>query len=126
MYPEDMKYTESHEWVRVANGMATIGITEFAQEELGDIVNIDLPKPGTQINAGSALGSVDSVKAVSDIMSPITGEIVEVNEDVETSPELINQEPYGSGWMVIIKMDDESEVNELMTSKDYERFVEAH
>lgn len=126
MYPDDIKYSESHEWVRVADGTATIGITDFAQEELGDIVNIDLPKPGTKVIAGNPFGSVDSVKAVSDINSPVTGEVVEVNSDLEATPETINQEPYGAGWMIIIKMDDESETNDLMTSEAYERFVEAH
>jgi len=125
MYPEDLKYTKSHEWVRVADNMATVGITDYAQEELGDIVNIDLPAPGGAVRAGEPFGSVDSVKAVSDIVSPVTGEVVEVNEDLAASPELINQEPYGSGWMIIVRMEDPSELAELMTSDQYERFVEA-
>jgi glycine cleavage system H protein len=126
MYPNDLKYTKSHEWVRLADVTATVGISDFAQEELGDIVNVDLPKPGTRVMAGEPFGSVDSVKAVSDLLSPVTGEVVEVNEDVEGSPELINEEPYGSGWLIIVKADDPSELNELMGSDDYERFVEAH
>ncbi len=125
MYPDDVKYTESHEWVRVADGLATIGITDYAQEELGDIVNVELPEPGTVVRAHEAFGSVDSVKAVSDLLSPVTGEVVEVNEDLEGSPELINQEPYGTGWLIIVRMDDTSELNELMDSEAYERFVEA-
>lgn len=125
MYPDDVKYTESHEWVRVADGLATIGITDYAQEELGDIVNVELPEPGTVVRAHEAFGSVDSVKAVSDLLSPVTGEVVEVNEDLEGSPELINQEPYGTGWLIIVRMDGASELNELMDSEAYERFVEA-
>ncbi len=125
MYPDDVKFSKSHEWVRAAGDMATIGISDFAQEELGDIVNVDLPKPGTTVRAGEPFGSVDSVKAVSDLLSPVTGEVVEVNEDVEASPELINEEPYGTGWLIIIKMDDASEIDALMGSKDYEQFIEA-
>ena len=120
MYPDDLKYTKSHEWVRLANGVATVGISDFAQEELGDIVNVDLPKPGTKIMAGEPFGSVDSVKAVSDLMSPVTGEVVEVNEDVEGSPELINEDAYGKGWLIIVKPDEPSELNELLGSDDYE------
>lgn len=125
MYPDNIKYNKSHEWVRVADGMATIGITDFAQEELGDIVNIELPVVGAMVNAHEPFGSVDSVKAVSDLLSPVTGEVVEVNEDLEGSPELINQEPYGSGWIIIIKMEDPSELSELMDNKEYERFTKA-
>ncbi|MEN6371450.1 MAG: glycine cleavage system protein GcvH [Armatimonadota bacterium] len=125
MYPDDIKYTKSHEWVRVADGLATLGISEFAQEELGDIVNVDLPPVGTMVHANEPFGSVDSVKAVSDLMSPVTGEVVEVNDDVEGSPELINQEPYGNGWMIIVRMEDASELDELMDSEEYERFTEA-
>jgi glycine cleavage system H protein len=124
MYPDDVKYTKSHEWVRVANGLATVGITDYAQEELGDIVNIELPDAGTRLRVGDPFGTVDSVKAVSDLMSPVTGEVVEVNEDLEASPELINQEPYGSGWMIIVRMEDPSEQDELMTGEAYEGFIE--
>jgi len=124
MYPDDVKYTKNHEWVRVANGLATVGITDYAQEELGDIVNIELPDAGTRLRAGDPFGTVDSVKAVSDLMSPVTGEVVEVNEDLEASPELINQEPYGSGWMIIVRMEDPSEQDELMTGEAYEGFIE--
>lgn len=124
MNPDDLKYSKSHEWVRVEDGLATIGITDYAQEELGDIVNAELPQVGVTLHAGSPFGSVDSVKAVSDLMSPVSGEVVEVNEDLEGSPELINEEPYGTGWMIIVKLDDPSEVGELMTSDEYERFIE--
>jgi glycine cleavage system H protein len=125
LYPDDIKYTESHEWVRVSGDLATVGITDYAQEELGDIVNIDLPAKGTAVHLGDSFGSVDSVKAVSDIMSPISGEVAEVNSDLEATPELINQEPYGSGWMIMVKMSNPSELDELMTSEQYERFTEA-
>jgi len=125
MYPDDIKYSKSHEWVRADGDLATIGITEYAQEELGDIVNVDLPDVGTIVTANEPFGSVDSVKAVSDLMSPVTGEVVEVNEGLEESPELINQEPYGNGWIIVVKMEDPSELNDLMDSEEYERFIEA-
>lgn len=124
MFPDDVKYTKTHEWVRVSDGLATIGITEYAQEELGDIVNIELPAPGAVVHAGQPMGSVDSVKAVSDLLSPVTGEILEVNDDLEVSPEIINQEPYRSGWIIIVRMDDPSEAAELMTSEEYESYIE--
>jgi glycine cleavage system H protein len=124
MYPDDARYSKSHEWVRASDGLATIGITEYAQEELGDIVNVEMPVVGDIVSAGHPFGSVDSVKAVSDILSPVTGEVVEVNEDLEASPELINEEPYASGWMIIVRMDEPSELDDLMTSDQYELFVE--
>ena len=125
MYPDNLKYTKSHEWVRVSDSMATVGVTDFAQEELGDIVNVELPTVGTAVHAGEPFGSVDSVKAVSDLMSPVTGEVVEVNDDVEGSPELINQEPYGTGWLIIVRMEEPSELDSLMGSEEYEQFIEA-
>lgn len=124
MYPDDVKYSKSHEWVRSSDGLATVGITDFAQEELGDIVNVELPPAGSFVRAGDPFGSIDSVKAVSDIMSPVTGEVVEVNDDLEASPELINEEPFASGWMIIVKMDEPMELDELMTSDEYEQYVE--
>lgn len=124
MYPGDLKYTKSHEWARVTDETAVVGVSEFAQEELGDIVNVELPAPGTKVQAGEPFGSVDSVKAVSDLMSPVSGEVVEVNEDLESSPELINQDPYGTGWMIKVKLDGSS-LDELMTNDQYEQFVEA-
>lgn len=124
MYPDDVRYTKNHEWVRVADALATIGVTDYAQEELGDIVNVELPSVGAIVHTGIAFGSVDSVKAVSDIVSPVSGEVVEVNDDLEAAPELINEEPYASGWMIIVKMDDPSEIDELMTAEEYELFIE--
>jgi len=125
MYPEDLKYSQSHEWVRAEDDLATIGITDFAAEELGDIVNIELPEVGTTLSAGQSFGSIDSVKAASELISPVSGEVVEVNEDLESTPELVNQEPFSSGWMIIVKMEDPSEVDLLMTSEEYEHFIEA-
>jgi glycine cleavage system H protein len=125
MYPENLRYSQSHEWVRAEDDLATVGITDFAAEELGDIVNIELPEVGTMLTAGQAFGSIDSVKAASELIAPVSGEVVEVNEDLETTPELVNQEPFGSGWMIIIKMEDPSEVDSLMTSDEYEHFIEA-
>jgi glycine cleavage system H protein len=124
MHPDDVRYSKSHEWVRAAGGLATIGITDFAQEELGDIVNVELPAVGDIVRAGDPFGSLDSVKAVSDITAPVTGEVVEVNDDLEVSPELINQEPYGAAWMIIVRMDDPSDLDDLMSSDQYELYVE--
>ena len=99
-YPEELRYTKEHEWVRVEGGIGTIGITDHAQEELGDIVYVDLPKVGAQLEQGKSLGSVESVKAVSDIYSPVSGEVVEVNESLATAPEKLNQDPHGAAWLV--------------------------
>jgi len=123
MTPEDLKYSKTHEWVRVEDDTATIGITDYAQNELGDIVNIELPEPGDTLQAGQRFGSIDSVKAVSDLISPVSGEVLEVNEDLVESPELINEDPYTSGWMIIVKMDDPSELGELMTAEQYDEFT---
>ncbi len=124
MHPEDVKYSKSHEWVKVLGDLGTVGITEFAKDELGDIVNVELPAIGATVRAGDPFGSVDSVKAVSDIMSPVTGEVVERNDDIVESPELINEDPYGAGWMIIVKLSDPAELDDLMTSDEYEQYIE--
>ncbi|MCL5103810.1 MAG: glycine cleavage system protein GcvH [Armatimonadetes bacterium] len=121
MYPSDIKYTETHEWARPEDGTITIGITYHAVNELGDIVTVDLPRVGATVVAGEPLGSVDSVKAASDVISPVTGEVVEVNDSLLDAPELMNQEPYGSGWMVKVRMDDPSEIDSLLTSDEYQQ-----
>lgn len=123
MYPDDIKYTKTHEWVRPEDGTATIGITYHAVDELGDIVNVDLPRVGARAVAGEPLGSVDSVKAASDVVSPVTGEVIEVNDGLADAPELVNQEPYGSGWMVKVRMDNPSELNSLLASDEYQRLL---
>jgi glycine cleavage system H protein len=124
-YPEDFRYSKSHEWVSHQGDMATIGITDYAQSQLGDIVHIELPDPESAVTIDTIFGSVDSVKAVSDLISPVSGEVVEVNEDLEDSPEIINEDPHTAGWMIIVKMDEPSEIDELMTADQYETFIEA-
>ncbi len=123
MYPENLKYSEEHEWLLEDNGIATIGITDFAVDSLGDIVFIELPDKGSQIKQFTRFGEVESVKAASEIYTPISGEIIEVNEKLETEPELLNNSPYEEGWLIKVKISDLSEIEKLMNSKDYENFV---
>ncbi len=125
MYPEQLKYTKEHEWVRLEGEVATVGITDHAQQELGDIVFVDLPKPGTTLDKGKVLGSVESVKAVSDIYSPVSGEVVEINEELANAPEKINQDPHGEAWMVKIRVSAPGEVDTLMPAAEYEAYVAA-
>ena len=125
IYPDDYGYSKTHEWVSHHGNLAKIGITDYAQSQLGDIVHVELPEPGAAVNQDAILGSVDSVKAVSDLISPVSGEVVEINEDLEESPELINEDPHTAGWMIIVKMDEPSELEELMTAEQYEEFVES-
>jgi glycine cleavage system H protein len=124
MYPENLRYTKEHEWVRAEGDVATVGITDHAQGELGDIVYVDLPKIGARAEQGKALGSVESVKAVSDIYSPISGEVVEVNPLLADSPEKVNQDPHGAAWLVKIKMSAPGEVSNLLSAADYQAYVE--
>lgn len=125
MTPEDSRYTKSHEYIHVEGEVGTIGITEYAQKELGDVVFVELPQVGTQLEAGDELGSIESVKAVSELFAPVGGEVVEVNERLTEKPELVNTDPYGDGWMVRIKLADASEVEELlMTAEEYDEYVE--
>jgi glycine cleavage system H protein len=121
---EDLKYHKEHCWVKVSGRRATIGITDYAQESLGDIVYIDLPDVDTEVEANGEFGEIESTKATSPLISPVSGMIVEVNEDLSESPEIINEDPYGKGWIAVIEMDDPSEVEELMDAKEYETFVE--
>jgi glycine cleavage system H protein len=123
--PEDSRYAKTHEYVHVEGDVATIGITDYAQKELGDVVFVELPAVGAQVEAADELGSIESVKAVSDLFVPVTGEVVEVNEALKEKPELVNTDPYGDGWMVRIKMSDPSEFDELlMSAEEYEEYVE--
>tara|TARA_B100001142_G_scaffold101845_1_gene103988 strand:+ start:6355 stop:6738 length:384 start_codon:yes stop_codon:yes gene_type:complete len=123
MYPDNLKYSEEHEWLLENNGIATVGITDFAVESLGDIVFIELPEQGTEIQQFTTFGEVESVKAASEIYTPISGEIIEVNDKLETEPELLNNSPYEDGWLIKVKISDPSEIDKLMSSKDYEKFV---
>ncbi len=120
--PEELQYTRSHEWVRTEGDTATIGITDHAQDELGDIVFIELPEQGTTFEAGDSFGTVESVKAVSDLYTPVGGEVVEVNEALDSSPETINEDPYGEGWIVKLRVSDEGAG--LLSASDYEQFLE--
>ena len=119
--PEELQYTRSHEWVRTEDDTATIGITDHAQDELGDIVFVELPETGATFDAGDSFGTVESVKAVSDLYTPVGGEVVEVNEALSESPEKINEDPYGEGWIVKIQVSGEAD---LLSASDYEEFLE--
>ncbi|WP_020676029.1 glycine cleavage system protein GcvH [Geopsychrobacter electrodiphilus] len=123
-FPEELKYTEEHEWVLLEGDLVSIGITDFAQDQLGDVVFVELPEVGDRVELGKAFGVVESVKAVSDIYAPLAGEVVEVNTELPDAPEMINTSPYEDGWMIRIKPDDPSELEELMDASDYQDFVE--
>ncbi len=122
--PEVLKYTKEHEWVRVEDDIVIIGITDYAQDALGEIVYIELPSEGDEITRGEPFGAVESTKSVSDLYAPISGEVVEVNEALLDSPEAINEDPYGEGWMVKVKPYDTSELDDLMDSDEYTEFIE--
>ncbi len=122
-FPEDLKYTKEHEWIRVEGTDATIGISDYAQESLGDVVFLELPEVGNEFGAGEAFGVVESVKAVSDLYSPLSGKIAEVNNDIVDTPEVMNSEPYGVGWLIKLTMSDPSELKNLMDVKAYESYV---
>jgi glycine cleavage system H protein len=121
--PGEFKYTKTHEWVKVDGGKATIGITDFAQQELGDIVFVETPEPGEDIAAGSQMGTVESVKAVSDLNAPVSGSIVEVNETLQDHPELVNQEPYEGGWIMKVTLSNPAELDELMDAAAYQDYA---
>ena len=124
-YPETYKYTKEHEWVNVVDGEGTIGITDHAQHELGDIVFVDLPKVGSQVTKGHTFGSVESVKAVSDIYSPVSGEVSAINELLGQSPEKLNEDPHGDAWLIKVKLTAADEINELMSAPDYQKYIGA-
>jgi glycine cleavage system H protein len=119
--PEELQYTKTHEWIRLEDDIATVGITEHAQEELGDVVFIELPEKGASFGAGESFGTVESVKAVSDLYAPVGGEVVEVNETLNDSPELINEDPYGDGWMIRLRVSGEGD---LLSASEYEKVLE--
>ncbi len=124
MYPKDFFFTQDHEWLKIEGDEALVGITDFAQKQLGDVVYVELPAVGTQLEAHQTIGVVESVKAVSDIYSPVSGEVIAVNEELNNSPELLNQDPHGQGWIIRLKLKDKGEVERLMTAVDYEKFLE--
>jgi glycine cleavage system H protein len=124
MYPNDYYYSKDHEWLRIDGGNATVGITDFAQKQLGDVVYVELPQTGAQLEFHQSLGVIESVKAVSDIYSPLSGEIIETNEKLDESPELVNEDPHGKGWIVRIKVKDKTELEKLMSASEYEKYLE--
>jgi len=125
MYPTNFFYTKEHEWVQVEGDVGIVGITDHAQKELGDIVYVDLPKTGSTAEQGKTVGSVESVKAVSDIYAPVSGEILEVNDLLTTAPERLNEDPHGAAWLVKIKLSHPDETKQLMSAEDYQKYVGA-
>ena len=122
-FPEDLRYTKEHEWVRTEGGTGTVGITDYAQGELGDIVFVELPAKGKKVKQGESFGSIEAVKAVSDLFAPVSGEIVEINPALDKTPEAVNKDPYGSGWMVKIKLSAPAETGSLLDAAAYRTFV---
>ncbi len=125
MYPQEFLYTKEHEWIRVDESIGTIGITDYAQKELGDIVFVELPKPNDHVTAKEAFGSVESVKAVSEVYSPVTGDIAAVNTKLQNSPELLNLDPHGEAWLIQVRLADRREIEDLMTAEEYEAYIQA-
>ncbi len=123
--PPDLRYTKEHEWVRMDDGSATVGITDYAQDQLGDVVYVDLPSPGKQISQLAVFGEIESVKAVSELYAPVSGEVVESNGALADKPELINESPYDEGWLMKLRLGDEGEVEKLMTADQYSEFIES-
>ena len=123
MNPTNLRYHEEHEWIRVEGKQATLGISHFAQDALGDIVFIELPKPGTNVTAGQQLGEIESTKTTSALYTPVSGTIGKINADLKDHPELLNTDPYGKGWIAVIELSDPAEVEKLMTASQYEKFL---
>ncbi len=122
--PPDLRYTKEHEWVRVDDGIGTVGITDYAQDQLGDVVYVDLPSPGKQISQLAVFGEIESVKAVSELYAPVSGEVAESNGALADKPELINESPYSEGWLMKLRLADEGEIEKLMTAEQYSDFIE--
>jgi glycine cleavage system H protein len=123
-FPEELRYTKQHEWIRHEGGTATVGVTDYAQEKLGDVVFVEMPETGMSIQKGDAFGVVESVKAASDVYCPVGGEVIEINHALEEHPEYVNQSPYGDGWIIRVKVTDSSAMNDLMDAEQYQAFVE--
>ena len=121
--PADLRYTREHEWAKVEGDRARIGITAFAQEQLGDVVFVELPKVGARVSATATFGVVESVKAVSDLFAPLSGDVVEANADLAKNPEVVNADPYGQGWMIVVKLAEPKELDALMSAADYEALI---
>ena len=121
--PKNLRYTNEHEWVLVEDGIATIGITDYAQSELGDIVYVELPEVGSETSQNETFGTIEAVKAVSDLFAPVSGKVTEINTKLDDEPELVNSEPYEEGWMIKVALEDESQLNDLLTAEAYEDFI---
>ncbi|MBN2655100.1 MAG: glycine cleavage system protein GcvH [Nitrospirae bacterium] len=124
MTPEELKYHKEHTWIKVSGKKGTVGITEYAQDSLGDIVYIDLPEPEAFVDSSSEMGEIESTKATSAIIAPVTGTILKVNEKLADSPEIINEDPYGKGWIAVIELEDDAELDNLMDADEYEKYIE--
>ncbi|MCL7752299.1 glycine cleavage system protein GcvH [Polaribacter sp. Z022] len=122
--PSELKYTKDHEWIKIEDNIATVGITDFAQSELGDIVYVDVDTLDDSIEEGEVFGSVEAVKTVSDLFMPLTGEVIEFNEELEDEPELVNSDPYGKGWMIKIEISDSSQINDLLDAEAYKELIQ--
>jgi glycine cleavage system H protein len=122
-FPEDLKYTKEHEWLLMEGTTAIVGITDYAQDRLGDVVYVELPAVGDKVSKEDAFGVVESVKAVSDIYAPVSGKVLEVNDDLPDNPNMINEDPYGDGWLIKVEMNDPEEVDELMTADEYKEYI---
>lgn len=123
-FPKDLKYTKEHEWVKLDGNVATVGITDYAQDSLGDVVYVELPQEGGTVTKNEPFGVVESVKAVSDLYSPVSGSVVEVNDAIVDTPEAINEDPYGDAWMIRVEIASADELDELMSAEDYQKFIE--
>ena len=124
MIPKELKYTKDHEWAKLEDGKVRIGVTDYAQRELGDIVYVELPEVGQKVAQGDQIATLESVKAVGEVFAPVSGEVVEANTELESSPELVNKEPYGAGWIAVIKMDNPAELDKLLDAEAYGKLVE--
>jgi glycine cleavage system H protein len=124
MYPQEFLYTKEHEWIRVDEEIGTIGITDYAQKELGDIVYVELPKPGEHVAANESFGTVESVKAVSEIYCPVSGEVAAVNAKLQNNPEMLNTDPHGEAWLIQVRVSDRREIEKLMTADEYEAYIQ--
>jgi len=125
VYPEDYKYSKDHEWIRIDDDVCVVGITDYAQDELGEVVFVEMPEPGQTFDAHDEIGSIESVKAVAEVYTPLTGEIVEVNEALEDAPEMVNKDPHGEGWMIKIRYSSAEELGELMDVEAYQQFLDS-
>jgi len=124
MYPNHFRYTKDHEWVEVKGDIATVGITDYAQNHLGDVVYVELPAAGKHLDVHQTIGSIESVKAVSEVFSPVSGDVLEANGDLNASPEVLNQDPHGKGWILRLKMGNKGDLDALMSAADYEKYLE--